>query len=128
MEITEVTLTLAPSNIEERDGILAFARVVLGDCFAVKDIKVMERDGNIFLGMPSRKFTDRCNKCGAKNAVTDKFCSNCGDFRQRSRMPAKIYQDLAYPINREYRRKFEQAVADQYNRQVTARKLEVRDG
>jgi len=119
IQVTEVSLTLAPSNVEERDGILAFARIVLGDCFAVKDIKMMRREGKVFLGMPSRKITDRCQKCGGKNAILDAFCNQCGQKREPPQENRRLFADSAYPINREFRQCLEEAIGRKYNEMVS---------
>lgn len=115
MIISETSLTLAPSDIEKRDGILAFGRLVVGGSLAVRDLKVMAKDGFIFLGFPSRKICDKCSSCGAKNALLDKFCCNCGANRNRVKDSRKVFADVCYPITREARRAIEQAVVDAYN-------------
>lgn len=116
MKITEISVTLTSDKIKVRDGVLAFVRLVFDGSLAVRDIKVMEREGYIYLGMPSRKVTEPCPKCGRKAGLTDLFCHYCG--RKRNPGPKedkKVYVDTAYPINQEFRLYLEEQVMHSYN-------------
>jgi stage V sporulation protein G len=116
--VTEVTLIISNDEIVKRDGVLAFATLVLEESLVVRDIKVMERSGVIFLGMPSKKIKDRCPNCSCKNQVTDKYCHECGTRRDRSNQPSRIHTDVAFPINQDYRSYLERKIAQAYNDRV----------
>jgi DNA-binding cell septation regulator SpoVG len=119
MKITEIQVTLTSEKIQERDGVLAFVRLVFESSLAIRDIKVMERDSFIYLGMPSRKVTEPCLNCGRKAAVTDVYCHYCGKRRTPTpKEDKKIYVDTAYPINQEFRLYLEEQVMNSYNTMV----------
>jgi len=122
MKITEIVMTLAQSHESaELDGVLAFVSVVFDDKFAVKDIKLLKVHDRILLGMPNRKVTDHCTKCGAKNALTDKFCHQCGEDRKRVQVPTdtrRLFADVAFPIKQEFRTELEEAIIRVYNTRV----------
>ena len=61
------------------------ASVLLDDCFAVHDIRIIEGDNGLFIAMPSRK-------------------TSTGGYR-----------DIAHPINPETRALFEEAILEAYN-------------
>ena len=74
----------------EESKMKAVASVVLDDCIAIHDIKIIlgkNEDGSdkLFIAMPSRK------------------------------LPNGSYRDVAHPINQETRSAFEKAIIDEYN-------------
>ena len=107
MNITEVRVKLVTN---EDSRLKAFCSVTIDSDFVVRDIKVVEGRGGVFVAMPSRKMSDHCEKCGGKNHLRAKFCNNCGvklkenrakkDFKGR----IKLHADIAHPINIECRR------------------------
>lgn len=85
MKITSVNIR----KIEREDTRLkGIASVLINDCFAVHDIRIIEGDTGLFIAMPSRKTSD-------------------GNYR-----------DIAHPINPETRAIFENAVLDAYKKEV----------
>ena len=74
MRITDVKVKLAHGD----EKLLAFASVTFDNCFVVRDIKVIQGATGLFVAMPSRKITDRCSSCGAKNLLQSRFCGHCG--------------------------------------------------
>jgi len=113
MEISEVRVKLV-SNGDER--LKAFCSMTLDNEFVVRDIKVIEGTGGHFVAMPSRKLTDHCEKCGAKNHLRAKFCNNCGTKLSESRAKQdnkgrmKLHADIAHPINAECRKKIQESI------------------
>ena len=83
MEITSVTIRKVEKEDSRMKGI---ASVLLDDCFAIHDIRIIEGDNGLFVAMPSRK-------------------TSVGDYR-----------DIAHPINPETRKMFEDKVLDAYNK------------
>ncbi len=82
MKITSVKVR----KIEKEDSRMkGIASVVIDDCFAVKDIRIIQGEDKLFIAMPSRKYPD-------------------GEYR-----------DVAHPINGETRKMFEDAIIDEYN-------------
>jgi stage V sporulation protein G len=57
------------------------------------------------VAMPSRKLTSHCPQCGSKNHLRSNFCNECGTKLNSNRAPldedgrAKLYADIAHPIN-----------------------------
>ena len=72
-------------RLVRKDGMLrAIASITIDGCFVVHDIKIFERDGERFIGMPSRRTSD-------------------GE-----------YKDIAHPINTETRTKLQEAIIKRY--------------
>ena len=84
MKITSVNVR----KIEKEDSRMkGIASVLIDDCFAVQDIRIIEGDNGLFIAMPSRK-------------------TATGGYR-----------DIAHPINTETRKMFEDAVLEAYNKE-----------
>ncbi|NLL45026.1 MAG: septation regulator SpoVG [Mollicutes bacterium] len=84
MEITSVNVRKVEKEGSRMKGI---ASVLLDDCFAVHDIRIIQGDNGLFIAMPSRK-------------------TATGGYR-----------DIAHPTNQETRKKFEDAILEAYNKQ-----------
>ena len=121
MNITEVRVKLV-TNKDNR--LKAFCSVTIDNDFVVRDIKVVEGRGGVFVAMPSRKMSDHCEKCGGKNHLRAKFCNNCGvklkenrakkDFKGR----IKLHADIAHPINIECRREIQKIVTAAFEEEM----------
>lgn len=81
MKITSVTVHKVSGENSKMRGI---ATVVLDGCFKVKGIRIIEKDGNFMLAMPSRKNRNNEN------------------------------EDVAHPLDRETRKMFEDAIFAEY--------------
>lgn len=81
MQITSVTV-----RKEQKDGsrMRGKASVLLDDCFAVHDIRIIEGNEGLFIAMPSRQKAN-------------------GEYR-----------DIAHPINQETRKMFEEKILEAY--------------
>jgi stage V sporulation protein G len=90
----------------------------------IRDIKVIEGAGGLFAAMPSRKMTDHCEKCGAKNHLRAKFCNNCGASLRENRTKknvkgrSKLYTDITHPISGECRQRIQEKVISAYKEEV----------
>jgi stage V sporulation protein G len=82
MQITSVNVKKIDKEESRMKGI---ASVLIDDCFAVRDIRIIEGNDGLFIAMPSRKNAD-------------------GE-----------YHDIAHPINAETRKMFEDAIFEAYN-------------
>lgn len=71
---------------------LAFARVVIADQIAIGDIKVIEGQNGLFIGMPSRE--------------------------GQSQSGEKKYFDIAYPVTKEAREELQNLVLEAYEKEV----------
>ena len=86
MKITSVTVKKIEKENSRMKGI---ASVLIDDCFAVHDIRIIEGTKGLFIAMPSRK-------------------TSTGGFR-----------DIAHPINQEVRTMFEKEILDAYEKSLT---------
>lgn len=84
MKITSVNVRKVEKEESRMKGI---ASVLIDDCFAIHDIRIIEGDSGLFIAMPSRK-------------------TATGGYR-----------DIAHPINPETRKIFEEAVLEAYNKE-----------
>ena len=113
MEITEVRIKLV-SDVDDR--LRAFCSITVDQAFVVRDLKIIQGQRGYFVAMPSRKLTEKCTRCSAKNEVRARYCSHCGaplppapetdPGGGRSRM----FADIAHPINAACRDQIEKAV------------------
>jgi stage V sporulation protein G len=121
MEITEVRVKLVRNR---DDRLKAFCSVTMDNEFVVRDIKVIQGTGGVFVAMPSRKMADHCEKCGGKNHLRAKFCNNCGAQLQENRAKknfkgkVKLHADIAHPINAQCRRRIQEKVIAAYKQEV----------
>ena len=81
MKITSVTVRKVEKEESRMKGL---ASVLIDDCFAVHDIRIIEGDNGLFIAMPSRK-------------------TATGGYR-----------DIAHPINQEARKMFEEQILEAY--------------
>lgn len=85
MKITSVNVRITEKEDTRMKGI---ASVLIDDCFAIHDIRIIEGDNGLFIAMPSRK-------------------TSTGG-----------YIDIAHPITSECRKMFEDAVIDAYKAEI----------
>ncbi len=126
MVITEVRIKLCEENNER---LLAFCSVTFDNAFVVRDLKIIEGTKGMFVAMPSRKLTDRCNKCGCKNHLRARFCNQCGFRMDESRAlrvadgRAKLHADIAHPINSGCREMIQERVIKAFHEEIERSKL-----
>ncbi len=121
MEISEVRVKMVANKDDRLKG---FCSMTLDNEFVIRDIKVIEGTGGLFVAMPSRKMSDHCSKCGGKNHLRAKFCNNCGAALQENRAREdakgriKLHADIAHPINAECRHKIQDAVVKAFEEEM----------
>jgi stage V sporulation protein G len=117
MEITEVRIKLTEDS---DDRLQAFCSITFDDCFVVRDLKIIEGSNGPFVAMPSRKLTSHCPRCGSKNHLRAGYCNQCGSRLNPDRAPrdlegrAKLYADIAHPINSACRESIQEKVIASY--------------
>jgi len=126
VEITEVRVKLME---ESGERLQAFCSITLDDAVVVRDLKIIEGATGPFVAMPSRKLTAHCPQCGSKNHLRAAFCNQCGT-RQREQTAmkddegrAKLYADIAHPINSACREIIQQRVIQAYEDEKARSKL-----
>ena len=113
MEITEVRVKLMD---EPGERLQAFCSITFDDAFVVRDLKIIEGATGPFVAMPSRKLTTHCSQCGCKNHLRAAHCNQCGiRLKEQSAVRddegrAKLYADIAHPINSACREMIQQRV------------------
>lgn len=123
MTITEVRVRLAGDR-ERNDRIAAYANITIDDTLVVKELRVIEGPTGLMVAMPSRKLTDRCPACSGKNPLLANYCNRCGHRLGDDRAPrdadgrARLHADTAHPINPMGRAMIEDAVLEEYGREV----------
>jgi stage V sporulation protein G len=121
MEITEVRIKLMD---EPGERLKAFCSITFDNCFVVRDLKIIEGQTGPFVAMPSRKLTAHCPQCGMKNHLRAQFCNQCGSRQSQDRMPldadgrAKLYADIAHPINSGCREMIQEFVVREYEEEL----------
>lgn len=125
MEITEVRIKLMEDS---DDRLQAFCSVTFDDAFVVRDLKIIEGTNGPFVAMPSRKLTAHCPQCGCKNHLRASFCNQCGLRLSAERASrdaegrAKLYADIAHPINSACREMIQSRVITEYRSELEASK------
>lgn len=126
MEITEVRIKLME---EPGERLKAFCSITFDNCFVVRDLKIIDGSNGPFVAMPSRKLTAHCPRCGMKNHLRAAYCNQCGDRQAESRAPkdadgrAKLYADIAHPINSSCREMIQNFVIEEYFHEIERAKL-----
>ncbi|MBN2581123.1 MAG: SpoVG family protein [Pirellulales bacterium] len=126
MEITEVRVKLME---EPGERLQAFCSITFDDAFVVRDLKIIEGTNGPFVAMPSRKLTAHCHQCGCKNHLRANYCNQCGT-RQKE-LPtlkddegrAKLYADIAHPINSPCREMIQSRVIAAFEEERTRSKM-----
>lgn len=120
MELTEIRITLGSPDEMPLCG---YCSVTFDHCFVVHDLRILRQNDRIFVAMPSRKRMIACPLCHQKNAVQSRYCNNCGrGLKQAGSGGAdsagRLYNDIAHPVNSEFRDLLEQAILREYREAV----------
>ena len=121
MKVTEVRIKLINNPADRLRG---FCSVTFDNCFVVRDLKIIEGDSGPFVAMPSRKLTDNCRKCRSKNHLRTNFCNQCGEKLIHNRLEhdsggrAKLYADVAHPVNAACREMIQRRVAEELQKEI----------
>lgn len=126
VEITEVRVKLMEDAGERLQG---FCSITFDHSFVVRDLKIIEGLTGPFVAMPSRKLTAHCPGCGCKNHLRAAYCNQCGKRLKDDRVAkdddgrAKLYADIAHPINSACREMIQAAVIRAFRDEVERSKL-----
>lgn len=121
MEITEVRIKLMDDS---DDRLQAFCSITFDDAFVVRDLKIIDGSNGPFVAMPSRKLTAHCPECGSKNHMRANYCNQCGKRQSGDRASregdgrAKLYADIAHPINSACREMIQARVISEFHDEV----------
>jgi stage V sporulation protein G len=117
MEITEVRIKLMEDS---DDRLQAFCSITFDNSFVVRDLKIIDGANGPFVAMPSRKLTNHCHQCGTKNHLKAQYCNQCGSRQREDRTVrdsegrAKLYADIAHPINSSCREMIQNRVITEF--------------
>jgi stage V sporulation protein G len=126
VEITEVRVKLME---EPGERLQAFCSITFDDAFVVRDLKIIEGATGPFVAMPSRKLTGHCPQCRCKNHLRAGYCNQCGARLREQRTlkdddgRAKLYADIAHPINSSCREMIQQRVIEAFQEEKSRAKL-----
>jgi len=126
VEITEVRIKLME---EAGERLQAFCSITFDNCFVIRDLKIIEGTNGPFVAMPSRKLTAHCPHCGCKNHLRAAHCNQCGLRLKDDRAVkdedgrAKLYADIAHPINSACRELIQDRVIKAFRAEVERSKL-----
>jgi stage V sporulation protein G len=129
MQITEIRIKLMDDKESRNERLLAFCSVTFDHMFVVRDLKIIEGLKGLFVAMPSRKLTDRCNGCHCKNHLRARFCNQCGTRLLDERAPrddhgrAKLHADVAHPINASSREFVQSGIIRGYHEELERAKM-----
>jgi stage V sporulation protein G len=125
MQLTEVRVKLCDGQVGR---LKAFCSLTFDHAFVIRDVKLIEGNEGLFLAMPARKLCDHCARCGEKNHLRARFCSDCGLRLDETRFlryqngnghsRLKLHADIAHPINAECRHEIESNVVSAYHQEV----------
>jgi stage V sporulation protein G len=121
VEITEVRIKLMEGSSDRLRG---FCSVTFDDSFVVRDLKIIQGNNGPFVAMPSRKLTANCSQCRTKNHLRANYCNHCGEklksggIATDSSGRAKLYADIAHPVNAECREMIQNRVVDELNQEL----------
>jgi stage V sporulation protein G len=122
MELTEIRVKLAGSP---EDKLRAYCSITLDNCFVVRDLKIIKGTKGLFVAMPSRKLSDLCPQCRAKNHLRARFCNECGHALVPDRAArddkgrSKLHADIAHPINADYREELQRRVLEAFEEELS---------
>ena len=123
MEITEVRVSLKDGSNKK---LKAYVTVTFDNSFVVRNIKVIEGNSGIFVAMPTRKAKQFCPRCGKRIDMGSKYCSYCGsqlpvvEKEGENKNAQQIHQDIAHPINQEFRDYLQKTVLEAYEKEKAA--------
>lgn len=123
MEITEIRVF--PKEGQDKK-LKAYVTVTFDNVFVVRNIKVIQGSGALFIAMPSRKVKNACPKCGFKNEAGSRFCNHCAgeipaSVEQVSVPDAKVdHRDIAHPITQEFREHLQKKILEAYKKEAAA--------
>jgi stage V sporulation protein G len=126
VEITEVRIKLME---EASERLQAFCSITFDNSFVIRDLKIIDGANGPFVAMPSRKLTAHCPACGCKNHLRAAHCNQCGGRLSDDRLVkdedgrAKLYADIAHPINSPCREMIQQRVIREYQSELDRSKL-----
>jgi stage V sporulation protein G len=125
VEVTEVRIKLMDDPGER---LQAFCSITFDDCFVIRDLKIIGGTNGPFVAMPSRKLTGHCPHCGSKNHLRAAHCNQCGGrLTERTARDedgrAKLYADIAHPINSACREMIQQRVISAFQQELEQAKL-----
>jgi stage V sporulation protein G len=117
LDITEVRIKLSDDPSER---LRAYCSITFDHCFVIRDLKIIDGTNGPFVAMPSRKLAAHCPRCRTKNHLRALFCNQCGGKLPTDRIikdddgRAKLYADIAHPINQACREQIQEKVIAEY--------------
>jgi stage V sporulation protein G len=114
---------------DSSERLQAFCSITFDNAFVIRDLKIIDGSNGPFVAMPSRKLTAHCPQCGCKNHLRAAHCNQCGGRLNDERLikdeegRAKLYADIAHPINSACREMIQDRVIKEYRLEVDRSQL-----
>ena len=123
MEITEIRVFIKEGQDKK---LKAYTTVTFDHVFVVRNIKIIQGSGGLFIAMPSRKLKSPCPKCNFKNEVGSKFCNQCGAVLPQQDKPISAvdldtkseHRDIAHPVTQQFREYLQNKVIEAYKKEA----------
>lgn len=123
MEITEIRVFIKEGQDKK---LKAYTTVTFDGVFVVRNIKIIQGAGGLFIAMPSRKLKSPCIKCSCKNEVGSKFCNQCGAVLPHLDKPISAvdmdtkseHRDIAHPVTQPFREYLQNKVIEAYKKEA----------
>ncbi len=132
MKITHIRILLPPKG-NTSDKFLGSATVEFDQELVLHEVKIVRGYRGEFVSLPSRKLSDRCPCCHARNSLDAGYCEKCGERRSKDRIPLdhngkrKLYMDFLHPISGKFRDYLEEKVLEAYDQEIQAQRDSVDD-
>lgn len=108
-------------NIVDFEKVIAFAKIVVDDCFVVHDIKIIKGLIGYIVCMPDKRFRYRCSSCTRKCDFDSNYCKYCGNEFERPLDIPFTYLDVCHPITKESREYVDKTIIAALNKALACR-------
>lgn len=116
MEITSISLMIPKAIC---DNLRAYATITIDNMIMIHDIRLIEKEGVMFIAMPNRHRHKHCKNCNYKNPVDGRFCTQCGKSLPPyvKEIDGRITVDTVHPIHNQARDFITDAIIAAYTKQ-----------
>lgn len=132
MKITDIQFVFINKN-----RLKAFCKVVIDNCFVIKNIRIIESYDKLIVSMPYQKVMDHCPECNSRNHLKARFCNECGIELDDNRIAYDVdgkpivskngkpryFDDCIHPISQNAREYFDNEILDAYEYELKSKQF-----